>query len=287
MKRLAAFFSLMLLISCNKNYDYVGMFYSLGESADERFEMSMAYNDTHGYDKIHVDSDDYSLYVMTDVHVDFSTVNLDRYVSDYLNDSLAPPFSLCLGDVINATGHFDYFFEHVLPVTDAGRKIYYCAGNHDVYFKQWKECLSHIKTSTYWFEVVTPSGFRDLYVALDSSSGTLGVKQREWLENLLAQKSKEDFRNIIVFTHTHFFKKDSSQGHTSNFNLEETYDLADLFARYGVDLVLQGHSHSRDITVFKGVTYLRLDAIEDHYPNAFYTIITVGDEFRYDFIKVG
>ena len=107
MKRLAAFFSLMLLISCNKNYDYVGMFYSLGESADERFEMSMAYNDTHGYDKIHVDSDDYRLYVMTDVHVDFSTVNLDRYVSDYLNDSLAPPFSLCLGDVINATGHFD------------------------------------------------------------------------------------------------------------------------------------------------------------------------------------
>ena len=97
MKRLAAFFSLMLLISCNKNYDYVGMFYSLGESADERFEMSMAYNDTHGYDKIHVDSDDYSLYVMTDVHVDFSTVNLDRYVSDYLNDSLAPPFSLCHG----------------------------------------------------------------------------------------------------------------------------------------------------------------------------------------------
>ena len=73
MKRLAAFFSLMLLISCNKNYDYVGMFYSLGESADERFEMSMAYNDTHGYDKIHVDSDDYRLYVMTDVHVDFST----------------------------------------------------------------------------------------------------------------------------------------------------------------------------------------------------------------------
>ena len=134
---------------------------------------------------------------------------------------------------------------------------------------------------------MTPSGFRDLYVALDSSSGTLGVKQREWLENLLALKSKEDFRNIIVFTHTHFFKKDSSQGHTSNFNLEETYDLADLFARYGVDLVLQGHSHSRDITVFKGVTYLRLDAIEDHYPNAFYTIITVGDDFRYDFIKVG
>jgi 3',5'-cyclic AMP phosphodiesterase CpdA len=223
---------------------------------------------------------------MSDIHVDFSTDNLDRYVSDYLADTEAAPFSLCLGDLINATGHFDYFAEHVKPVSDAGRKIYYTTGNHDIYFDQWPEYFKRFGSSTYWFEVQTVSGYKDLYVAIESASGTLGADQREWLENALKDKQNHGFRHIIVFTHTHFFKKDTSQGHTSNFNMEETYDLLDLFDRYDVSMVLQGHSHSRDLTMFKDVVYLRVDALEDHYPDAFYTILKIGRNINYEFIKV-
>lgn len=276
----------LLINSCGKNIDYLGILMTFNESPDERFAQSMEYNNQHGYDKITGVPDDYRVYVMSDIHVDFSTDNLDRYVSDYLADTEAAPFSLCLGDLINATGHFDYFAEHVKPVSDAGRKIYYTTGNHDIYFDQWPEYFKRFGSSTYWFEVQTVSGYKDLYVAIESASGTLGADQREWLENALKDKQNHGFRHIIVFTHTHFFKKDTSQGHTSNFNMEETYDLLDLFDRYDVSMVLQGHSHSRDLTMFKDVVYLRVDALEDHYPDAFYTILKIGRNINYEFIKV-
>lgn len=276
----------LLINSCGKNIDYLGILMTFNESPDERFAQSMEYNNQHGYDKITGVPDDYRVYVMSDIHVDFSTDNLDRYVSDYLADTEAAPFSLCLGDLINATGHFDYFAEHVKPVSDAGRKIYYTTGNHDIYFDQWPEYFKRFGSSTYWFEVQTVSGYKDLYVAIESASGTLGADQREWLENALKDKQNQGFRHIIVFTHTHFFKKDTSQGHTSNFNMEETYDLLDLFDRYDVSIVLQGHSHSRDLTMFKDVVYLRVDALEDHYPDAFYTILKIGRNINYEFIKV-
>ena len=283
---MTACIALLFLTSCGKNIDYLGIFMTFNDSPDERFAQSMEYNREHGYDKITGVPDEYELYVMSDIHVDNSTDNLDRYVSDYLTDTIAAPFSLCLGDLINGTGHFDYFLEHVQPVSDAGRKIYYTAGNHDLYFDQWPEYFKRFGSSSYWFEVQTVGGFKDLYIAIESGSGTLGVDQRDWLEDLLKDKQNQGFRHIIVFTHTHFFKKDTSQGHTSNFNMEETYDLLDLFDRYDVSLVLQGHSHSRDITTFKDVTYLRVDAMEEHSSDAYYTILTIGNNINYNFIRV-
>ncbi|MBR5663283.1 MAG: metallophosphoesterase [Bacteroidales bacterium] len=278
--------ALLFLASCGKNIDYAGLFYTINESPDERFAQSMKYNDEHGYDTITGVPDDYEVYVMSDIHVDFSTDNLDRFVSDYLADSVAAPFAICLGDLINATDHWDYFDEHVKPVSDVGRKIYYTVGNHDLYFDQWPEFRSRYHTSTYWFEVQTVSNFKDLYISIDSGNGTLGVDQRDWLEDVLREKKNQGYRHTIVYTHTHFFKKDTSQGHTSNFNLEETYDLLDLFDRYDVSLVLQGHSHSRDLTTFKDVVYLRVDALEDHYPDAYYTILNVGNHIYFEFINV-
>ena len=162
--------ALLFLASCGKNIDYAGLFYTINESPDERFAQSMSYNAEHGYDKITGVPDDYEVYVMSDIHVDFSTDNLDRFVSDYLADSVAAPFALCLGDLINATDHWDYFDEHVKPVSDAGRKIYYTVGNHDLYFDQWDEYFKRFGSSTYWFEVQTVSGFKDLYISIGISS---------------------------------------------------------------------------------------------------------------------
>lgn len=278
--------AVLLMASCSKNLDLLGMFISLSDSPDERFEQSMQYNKSHGYDHVFVNDDEYKLYVVSDTHVDNSTKNLDIFVNDYLADTAAAPFALHLGDQINAKDNWDYYEEHVKPIADAGRTLYHALGNHDIYFDQWDEFKKRWNTSVYWFDVVTPSGARDLFIALDSASGTLGSDQREWLGNLLKDKSLQNYRNIIIFTHTHFFKKDTSQGHTSNFTMEETYDLTDLFAGNGVDIVLQGHSHSRDYTIFKDVEYLRVDAIEDAAQEAYYTILNIGKNISYEFIKV-
>lgn len=278
----------LVMASCSKdsNLDMLGMFTSVSESSNKRFAQSKEYNDKHGYDRIVVNQDEYKLYVISDTHTDTSAKNLDTFVNNYLNDSVAAPFALHLGDLINNTGHWDYYGEHVAPIANAGRTLYHALGNHDVYYNQWKEFVSRWNTATYWFEAVTPSGFRDLYICLDSANGTLGTDQRSWLDNLLKDKSLQNYRNIIVFTHTCFFKKDTSQGHTSNFALEETYDLTDLFSKYGVDMVLQGHAHYRDLTNFKDVSYLRVDAIEDIAEKAFYTILTVGQSVKFEFVKV-
>lgn len=265
----------------------LGMFYTKSEGANERFAQSLQYNMEHGYDTVHVALEDYPVYVFSDIHVDNTTFNLDTFVTTYINDTEAAPFCICLGDQINAVNNYPKFFAYMDKIKDAGRTIYSTVGNHDIYYDQWSIFRDYWHSSTYYFVVVTPSGKRDLFIILDSSDGTFGSDQRQWAENLLRTTAKENYRHRIVCTHTHFWKIDQSQGHTSNFAMEETYDMANLFAKYGVEYVLQGHSHHRNTTIFKEVTYLRLDKMEDHYWNSFYTLFHIGDHVTWDYIPVG
>lgn len=276
------------LTACGEsNLDVVGLVAGSSPKADVRFEQSMAYNAQHGVDTILVPDNAYSVYIMTDTHVDFSTNDLDQFVNDYLADTQAAPFCLHLGDIINGQNHYDTCVAHIARIWQGtGDTCFTTPGNHDIYFGQWKTYLSHFKTGTYYFIVKTPA-FRDLYICLDSSDATLGPKQRKWLEQLLADAQEKHYRHIVVFTHTHFFKVDASQGHTSNYALEETYDLCDLFARYGVELVLQGHDHSRSVVYFKGVQYLIVDALEEHFYNAHYAVMDVHQSFQFRFVPVG
>lgn len=281
----AVFGLVVALTSCSKR-DLLGIFATFDESPNERFAQSMTYNNQHGYDVITGMPNTYLVYAMSDVHVDGSTHNLDEYVADYLADTTAAPFTLCLGDLINGKNGFGKFCEHVKPVTDAGRKIYYTAGNHDLYFGQWDEFYTRFGASTYWFEIQTVGGFKDLFIALESGSGTLGVDQRDWLENLLESKHNQGYRNIIVFTHTHFFRTNNVNGTTSSFSMEETYDLADLFDRYNVNVVLQGHSHHKDCRIFKDVGYLRLGALKEGSDEACYVKLKIGNYIDYQFIPI-
>lgn len=275
----------LLLTSCSK-HDVLGVFMTFDESPDERFAQSMTYNNQHGYDVITGMPNTYRLYAMSDVHVDGSTHNLDGYVADYLSDTTAAPFSLCLGDLIYGNNGFGKFCEHVKPVTDAGRKIYYTVGNHDLYFGQWDKYYNCFGASSYWFEVQTVGGFKDLFISLDSGNGTLGLDQRDWLEDLLESKHNQEYRHIIVFTHTHFFRINNNNGLTSSFCMEETYDLTDLFDRYDVSFVFQGHSHHKDYRLFKGVGYLRLGALKEGSDDACYVKLNIGNFIDYQFIKI-
>ncbi|MCQ2334929.1 MAG: metallophosphoesterase [Paludibacteraceae bacterium] len=277
------------LMSCGKpgNHDYLGFVWTRSETSDQRFEQSMEYNLEHGYDTICVANEDYRVYVCSDAHVDYSSYNMDTFTTCYLADHDAAPFCLCVGDLINATDNYPHFMAHVDRIQAAGRRMYSTPGNHDIFYNQWSIYRDYWHTSCYWLVVKLPSGARDLFICLDSANGTLGQKQMQWLRELLREKSKQGFRHLIVYTHTHLWKIDQSQSHTSNFAMEETYELADLFGRYGVDIVLQGHSHYRLTQVVKDVVYLRLDKIEDHYYNSYYTILQVGEHINWTFVPVG
>lgn len=286
MKKILFILTILLLASCSQRLDFVGMVAGQSPVPDIRFEESMKYNEQNGSRDLITLTDTYRFYVGTDTHIDSAYDHTAAYLRAFRNDLLAP-FTLMLGDMINANGKTVWVSELIRE--QAGLKqnlIYPTLGNHDAYFNQWHEWQEQWGTSTYSFVVRTPL-HRDLYICLESANGTLGKKQLKWLQELLDKSAKENYRHIIVFSHTHLFKKDASQGHTSNFAIEETQLLTELFSKYGVDWYLCGHDHSREITKFKGVTYITVDALEEHYPNAYYMIATVGSDLRYEFVPVG
>ena len=291
MKKNLLYLSLIALglTSCasdDTTLDIAGLFSPNGEVVGTRFAQSMAYNDSVGEMHLEMGSDDYLIYVCTDSHVTRKNhKNLDFFIDQYRAET-APKLALHLGDIIDAQKNY--------PCADsilhfAGQTIldtvFATPGNHDIYFRQWSIYRSFFKTSAYWFDTNNGAKKLDLFICLDSAEGTLGVDQMNWLRNLLANKSKEGYRRIVVFTHTHIWKLDESQGHTSNMALEETYELTSLLGQYGVETVWCGHQHAMQRVVFKNVLYLVLNATKDKEQGQAYMIAEMGNNVNYSFVE--
>lgn len=268
--------------------DMVGMFAGTSPKIDERFEESKVYNDKHGFTTLQAPVDDYRVYVCTDTHVTKTQTRWTHFIDTYRHDSLCP-VAVHLGDIIDAQNYFDEMYSayQAVPLNPAKKDtLMAVAGNHDIYFKQWPEYIKYFKTCYYYFIVKTPSGKKDLFVVYDSADGTVGSKQLQWLRETLEWADKQDFRHIVACTHTHFFKRDGSQGHTSNYTQEETYALLNLFTQHGVDMVWSGHDHSREITQVKGMTCIVVDSMKDEDKKPFYMLVTMGEKIDYDFVSV-
>lgn len=268
------------LISCDK-YDILGMIAGSSPTANARFAESEAYNDANGFRTFRLGSNDYKVYAAADAHLSNTNRGMHHFVETYLADNEAAPFALFLGDALDGNGDFDLFSQIVASVAADGRALLCTPGNHDINFGLWKDYLRVNKTATYLFEVVTLSEGKDLFISLDSSSGTLGADQRIWLGEILAA-SKGKYRHIIIFTHTYFFKKSSSSLISEGFNTEESFDLEKLFSDSGVELVLSGHGHDFSETIFKNVQYLTLAAIKDGSESCFYSIDVGTDSIQWD-----
>ena len=279
--------ALAVLTSCandDTTLDMKGMFSPNGETVNTRFEQSMAYNDARG--EIHLDmhADDYKIYVCTDSHITKKTHrNLDYFMAQYRAET-APKLAIHLGDLIDAQKNMTCADSiiHYAGQTIADT-LFLTPGNHDIYFKQWTVFRDLFGTGIYWFDTNNGNTKLDLFICLDTAEGTLGTRQLKWLKDLLANKSKEGYRRIIVFTHTHFWKQDDSQGHTSNLSMEETYELTSLFAQYGVQFVWSGHQHARQSVIYKGVNYLVLDATKDEESGQAYMTVDAGDSMIYHY----
>ena len=161
--------------------------------------------------------------------------------------------------------------------------LFHLLGNHDVYFNGWNDFMEHIGPSTYWFEVRFNSG-ADLYIALDTASGTLGGKQTEWLEKFL-ENEREKYRYCIILSHTNFFYTDKCQVSTVNMPIDETLSLSRLLATYNVNLVLQRHNHFREDRIYDNVRYIVIGAIGDETKAPEYLKIKVqASGMTYDWI---
>lgn len=278
----------VLLCACandDSTLDMKGMFSPNGPTVETRFEQSMAYNALRGEMHLNMQSDDYTIYMCSDSHITRKThKNLDYFMDQY-KAAAAPKLALHLGDLIDAQKN--------IPCADsivhfAGQTVsdtlFITPGNHDIYFKQWDIYCSYFKSSVYWFDTRNGDKKLDLFICLDSAEGEIGVSQMNWLRTLLQQKSQEGYRHIIVFTHTHLWKLDASQGHTSNMALEATYELTSLLSQYGVEYVWSGHQHARQLVQFKGVTYMVLNATKDAEKGQSYVLAHMGETISYEHI---
>ena len=267
--------------------DMVGMFAGTSPKIDERFSESQVYNKQHGFATLQAPAEDYHVYVCTDTHITKTQKRWTNFIETYRQDLLCP-VAVHLGDIIDAQNHYDEMYSayQAVPMNPAkSDTLMAITGNHDIYFKQWPQFIELFKTCTYYFIVRTPSGTQDLFICYDSADGTVGTKQLQWLTETLEWADTQDFRHIIACTHTHFFKRDYSQGHTSNYTIEETYTLLNLFAKHGVEMIWSGHDHSREISKTKGITCIVVDSMEDDDKNPFYMLVTMGDSISYDFIS--
>ena len=62
--------------------------------------------------------------------------------------------------------------------------------------------------------------------------------------------------------------------------------MADLFSRSGVDVVLSGHDHATETTVYKGVRYETLESLKMKDISPGYNIFTYGSKIERKYIPV-
>jgi len=270
--------SLSFLLSACHYADMGGMFIT-GESINERFEQSLAYNDNHTPKEIKVSTDDYNICSMGDSHIG-GTHNFDLF--QHLAKSMKTTAAVYVGDICNGNAeNYDSLQKHMMNADSL--TAFPIVGNHDLYFGGWKEFYSRFGSSTYYFSVKTPVA-SDLFICIDTGSGTLGSKQLSWFKNVL-QNIRPQFRRCIVFTHNNLYRVRRTA--STNPNEEELTLLTDYFLRYKVDMTIAGHDHLKNILKLGNTVHITMGALLDGFPSPDFLKITIKNgNLDYQFVDL-
>lgn len=251
----------VVMCSCNQ-IDFKGLIMPTGEGVDERFEQSMRMNEELKAKTIEA-QENYTFYVAADPHINETYRNLSIFNDALRNDDEAL-FGVILGDCIDLKDNLSRYLEALSYDAEkhaCDQTLFHALGNHDVFFNGWTDFKECIGPSVYWFEVLWTKG-KDLFITLDTATGTLGRKQTEWLKSFLA-RIRQEYRYCMVFTHTNFFYTDNSQTGSGNMPIEESLSLIDFLGQQKVNMVLQGHDHYREDLIYDNVRYVVLGTIRD------------------------
>lgn len=271
------------LYGCS-HLDLKGILMPTGEGVEARFKQSMAISQDLSAGTVDV-NETYYVYVAADPHIDQTHKNLTSFNYDLRNDNIAG-FGVILGDCTDKRDNLPSYLDALSYSPDlheCNKEIFHILGNHDLFFNGWENFKDSIGPSVYWFEAAFEGG-KDLYISLDTATGTLGRNQTEWLKSFLSE-SRSQYRHCVILTHTNFFYTDTSQASSGNMTIDESYSLLDLFGKHNVSLVLQGHDHYREDLTYDNVRYTVLGAISDKLKPAEYLKMKVNsDGISFDWI---
>jgi len=267
-----------LFMACALDADLTGVA-SYHDDVNGRFSMSETWNATHPAKNIISETSNYQILVAADSHIG-GTVNFSTFAKAAKNpENMA---AVLVGDVV--TGKSEDYDVLTQQLSNFGNTPYFMLiGNHDLYFDGWQSFLNDYGTSTFYFTVQTPTD-SDLYICLDSGSGTLGYKQLAWLKNNL-ESLRSHYRNCTIFSHVNLFRNRAT--FSTNLLVTELTELLELFSKYKVNMVVMGHDHKRAVNEFGNTTFLTLDALADFANNASYAKIKVIDgKLSYEFVPL-
>lgn len=276
-----ATFILIILFSqyaCIEDLDFTGFVHSTTR-IEERFQASAEWNLTHLPQQIILPEEDYNLLVAGDLHIG-STNNYQKFLSYGIQSDITA--MVLVGDIVTGKEEDYETFNQLLPQKEI-KPSFLIVGNHELYFDGWNHFYRLFGTSVYYFTIKTPSK-KDLFICLDSGSGTLGKSQLTWLKDLLKNK-RTTYDQCVIFTHVNFFR----DRHTLSTNplINELLVLMDLFEQYNVNMVIMGHDHVKAENVLGTTTYLTMDALVDGLPNAgFLKLKKRAATFQYEFHSI-
>lgn len=233
-------FSLIVLSSC-EIVDVSGLIHS--GDVDDRFTENVLLPEKSN---LSISELAFSFIVIADAHVNHASQANLAALQDKLIDS--DKFILICGDIAQCGYREDYeAFCNYLNQT--GLPYYTAIGNHDLYFGGWNNYKQVLGRSCY---SITAGPVR--IISMDSANGTLGRKQKEWLESVLKSKTEP---LCCVMTHFEFFS--TGLGEKQQYtDIEEVYYLMHLFETTRVNYVFMGHSHEADYRKINNVNYLTL-----------------------------
>lgn len=282
MKRIIILFAAtamaLAVTSCNR-LDVAGMFFSGGTHTEERVAQWLEWNGQHPATVINA-PDNYNVYVCSDIHLEGSV----ERVQTFLRHEYADPaglFSIVNGDIANERGDRPFrLLDSLMKLDEAVDTCFVTIGNHDIYFDCQQHFADYFHTSTYTVTVNTTSGHRDLFIFLDSGNATHGRKQTEWLKELLQQR--DQYRNVVVSTHTCLFRTSYNYSTTPAANLpeEEYYELLDLMTKSNVSLFLMGHFHHIEYRTIGNVPYYMTDNLNEDQDEPTYLVVNCGNGVR-------
>lgn len=146
-------------------------------------------------------------------------------------------------------------------------------GNHDVMFNGWylynSYCLPATSNTT--FDYLRIGDLHILLLDLEWSMNiNLGVGQRQWLEETLAQLDPTD--HIVVIAHAPVLSSKTEHRILASFS--DYFDV--LFSTHGVDAFISGHTHITEVLERNGVRYIQCGTLSakqyDYYTVSPYSV---------------
>jgi predicted phosphodiesterase len=254
-----------------------GRLNSTGITVDERFKLSTSMKSP--YEDTAKGSYMYSFVLCGDPHMPAEGDGLFPELDSFIRRNMVN-FALFTGDM-TSLGKEDEYANIVRLINGLTVSVYPALGNHDIYNNGWEYYWRTFGPSVYTFY-----GGNAKFIVIDTASGEVGDKQMEWIQKEIKSNRQP---LLIVLSHMPIYGGD--HGLYEFPKSDERVELIEMFEKYEVDFVLEGHYHGYvDITV-NGVRYITTgnftEGLLNEGPRHFLHFRVYGPNVSVDKILVG